>query len=803
MAKPKKNVPPADQTGRAERKKLMKDLSKFKKGSNIKGYKEYVAKMTALDALMEHYSVKNAFGVVPTMDEKAKNDMQKAIKETTEAGEEYLKNAMESKNAGQIENLKSGVPGVVNRLQGMLRRDQESLEQYDPKTPLSLPQVLDASRSNVVFLDRADMEKLGGAQSSRIPITFRGRDGKEYKGFFTKESKAEDTLDEYVNKLLEEAAGKCGTPASRDSIRNMLNAYRATDPQRLNNVSDAQIFWMIANECTERTNKWGGSETRLKVNVLEKKLGMSSKVLGLMGLKALGNAFMAYEKYSDQAKNLGKHFNSALLGMEKDARIDNRNTAMSSVAKLLGQPNLVAKSVNMKFMDENGNVQEGTFMDVADGIDLAAGGEKMRLVNENPFEGRNSGKGLKQMADLQVLDYICGNVDRHQGNMFYKVDENGDVVGVQGIDNDSSFGRFANRGENVHALPSPQDMNVISASMAKKVMGLTPAMLKYTLRGRGLSEEEMEFAAQRLTTLQQAIQEGKTYYKDHPTKKTFEAGHLRVLSDKEFNKLKLRDLHVKKQINIFTMVDLKMQSAIDEYKVSPKFAFDPAAQQGKLRLQEVSAAGRGFTGGNLVSALAGASKLVEDKDKKFKIDDLTNRLHGSSPEFDEMTKAAKKIAEMERELLASPIPPTLYNRRRQEIDEAVAELGKKNDAYLTKKMGDRGVQRLGDLTGKNTYEQARIDHARKIKNFVDAYEKPRLLKDEDIDRMNEQDAQEFRIASELGEMRDRQQAFQLLSEFHKKHNMPTPEEMLAQRQKERQEAQDKQPEAEEPVLGGP
>ena len=52
-------------------------------------------------------------------------------------------------------------------------------------------------------------------------------------------------------------------------------------------------------------------------------------------------------------------------------------------------------------------------------------------------------------------------------------------------------------------------------------------------------------------------------------------------------------------------------------------------------------------------------------------------------------------------------------------------------------------------------------------------------------------------------MQDRQQAFRLLSEIHKKHNMPAPEEMLAQRQKERQEAQDKQPEAEEPVLGGP
>jgi len=59
MAKPKKKVPPADETGRAERKKLMKNLSEYKIGSKIKGYQEYVAKMTALDALMEQYSVKN------------------------------------------------------------------------------------------------------------------------------------------------------------------------------------------------------------------------------------------------------------------------------------------------------------------------------------------------------------------------------------------------------------------------------------------------------------------------------------------------------------------------------------------------------------------------------------------------------------------------------------------------------------------------------------------------------------------------------------------------------------------------
>ena len=34
---------------------------------------------------------------------------------------------------------------------------------------------------------------------------------------------------------------------------------------------------------------------------------------------------------------------------------------------------------------------------------------------------------LKQLADLEALDYICGNVDRHTGNLMYQV-ENGRIV---------------------------------------------------------------------------------------------------------------------------------------------------------------------------------------------------------------------------------------------------------------------------------------------------------------------------------------------------------------------------------------
>ena len=793
---------PADLTGRQQRKRLMKRLGEYKIGKEIKGYEEYVQKMTALDVLMEKYSVKNALGVAPTMDAKAKEAMGKAMEETAAAGEEYLKNAQAAKNAGELDSLKNGVPMIVDRLQGMVRRDRECLEQYDPAYPLSLPQVLETGRSTVIHLEKVDVEEHGGAQNSRIPITFRGRDGKQRKGFFTRETKEENSLDEYVNELLDKAAEKCSTQAGKEQVRGLLKTYRDQDPERRNGLSDAQLFRMLSEDFTQKEELGGGQHRiRLKAGVLEKKLGLSRNTVGLYGFEALGKIFIDYDKRMNEKVNrnlseaeqekqqkriMGEYFND-LLGTEKGARIDNRNSAMSAVAQLLGKPKLIAGAENMRFVDDKGKTVEGTFMDYADGVDLADGGDKMKLVNANPFTGENSYKGLKQMADLQVLDYICGNVDRHQGNMMYITDERGDIVGVQGIDNDTSFGRFVNTDKNVHALPSPADMNVISADMSKKVLGLTPEMLKFTLRGRGLSEDELDFAAKRLTTLQTAIREGEAHYKTHPTDKAFEQGHLRTVENKDFQKLKITQLC---GTNLFGLA-YSMQRSVNEHKAYKKYAFDPQARNKQAGMQQVQAAARGFTGGYLRAALAGAGKLAEDKEKKFKIDDLTTVLRGSSPEFDKMAAAAKKAAEMERELRATPIAPTTYNQRRREIDEAVEELGRTSDAYLEKKMRERKAKSLEELRGKNDYEQARIDHAKRIREFARAYEKPVPLRGEDVTAMTKQDLEEGRIASELGEMQDKQQAMKLVAELYAKQQKPgTPDlETLLQQQKEDREKQ--------------
>ncbi len=132
---------------------------------------------------------------------------------------------------------------------------------------------------------------------------------------------------------------------------------------------------------------------------------------------------------------------------------------------------------------------------------------------------------------------------------------------------------------------------------------------------------------------------------------------------------------------------------------------------------------------------------------------------------------------------------TVYNARRAEIDAAVEQLKTKNEAYLAKKMGEKHVDDLKQLVGKNKYEKARIAHSLKIKAFTDAYQKPPELGEKELSELKEQDAVEFRMAANAAETQDLQQAYKLLQEIHKKHGLAAPEKMKAEQDRQRAEEQ--------------
>ncbi len=145
-------------------------------------------------------------------------------------------------------------------------------------------------------------------------------------------------------------------------------------------------------------------------------------------------------------------------------------------------------------------------------------------------EALNNGPFLKQLTNMQVLDYICGNTDRHLGNMLYQVEyENGvlKAKGVMGIDNDRSLGLLTKKGASTSAfLVPPERMVVISQSALDSINSLDKNKLKLTLKDLNFTDDEISACIRRIGDIKKAVKDKK----------------LRVVQDNEFENLDINDL---------------------------------------------------------------------------------------------------------------------------------------------------------------------------------------------------------------------------------------------------------------------
>ena len=247
------------------------------------------------------------------------------------------------------------------------------------------------------------------------------------------------------------------------------------------------------------------------------------------------------------------------MGIEPEARVDSRNSAMSLVANMLGQPELLARSKPLTVV-YNGQPVEGTFME------LAKGSDRSNISKNDPIlkcskRSYNNAQLLKSIADMQILDYLCGNVDRHGGNLTYIVDNSDPkspkVTGVQGIDNDMSFGvRAMGGGEWFMEGTTPfNDILVISRSMAEKVLAMDADKYIQSLRGQGLESEACLAAERRLRKVQRKIREGEEYFEGTEPEHLVR-GKLRVVNDEEWERIGLDNLASTAQHgNVFSRTD--------------------------------------------------------------------------------------------------------------------------------------------------------------------------------------------------------------------------------------------------------
>ena len=699
----------------SERRKLQDELRNAI-DTKAPGYEDYVKAMEDLNKKMNAYSALDQWGVAKQIDEAGKQELIQEIKTTALAGEKFLKNVKNSKDQ-KVQEL----AGTVRKLQGLMSHDMNLLQQYDPNGPekKSLPELQEDARTATVDIGAKDFEKMSGFQSERIPMTLQDAKGKKISGFFTKASKF--TILPAFNGLLERMNNLAD---DKEFFKDFLNKYRQALAKGNPKAKDYSDEYLIG---TLLKNSSGGQPNFLKTHlakVFDKSVYDINNAFGSRGLTVFTEGLQNIAKTPASYMNL-------MMDMKEGERFDLRNSAMSAVADMLGVPNLIARSHNMKFRDNEGNVVEGTFMDVAKGTDLAGGtNENAQKLSSKPFEGAGK-EGLRQLCDLQVLDYICGNIDRHSGNLVFQLDKDGKIIGVQGIDNDTSFTRLFPKNSDLNDLmTAPKHMRVISKSMADKVKNMDPVMLKFSLRGRGLSEEEMDAAVERLNITKEAISKSEKYYGGtyNPKRKiNADMNHLLILEDKDFKNLDISYLERNKDKEPTSTINevAKLTRIANSYKAGVKAGRTEKKEVKPLNLKEFNATERELLWSKvrenvgMTSQYVNGVYLYNGQKKINSVDDLTNSTHGSSPQWDTMVANMKALNEYNEGAYRKKRPDQILTTQEYLKTRSLwHNLDTSADAYLAKKMKEKGVTDLKDLVGKNDYEKDRIEYAKKIKAYT-------------------------------------------------------------------------------------
>ena len=716
-----------------ERQQLLKQLREMEQPyTDSQLYKNYQESLARLEACMDELCAVNEKGICDPLTREAGEDLLKLMIRTAEAGETFL-GSLED----QEKSLKTPVPGMVNKLQGIMARDFAALMSYDVRNPQSLPEIIEKARTQTVDLNGYKLSTVGNMQSSRIPMTLTNAQNEVRRGMFTKASYVTNVSE--FKQVLENAKQYC-SPEGREELDKVLDNYR--DYLVKNKVQRRDGTLIRSDDSEEHVvgmfNRHLGStfgrhsyplEPKQIQTFLHKFCGIKTRKLSPEAIQSMAEGFASFRG------NIGRDISNWNLELKDGVRVDSRNSCMSAVAGMLGVSHLIARSRNMNFTDENGNVVEGTFMDYGKGLDLSEHPYLFRHLSSNPF--KKKGQLMKQLADLNIVDYLCMNVDRHQGNMLYQVDSKGNLIGVQGIDNDSSFGK---RNVAHHDLKS---LKIISESMARRVGRLTPEMLKFSLRGKGLSAEEMEAAAKRLTILKAQIQKKK----------------IRVVSDEEMSKLDFKDLKPEKYgSNTFETVDQFIKDAKRNGLIS-QGAFVPFQGYSTPSLTAIPTLGRKGTVGGMEDTLRKVAVLTTTKPTG-----LIAKIRGQSQNFTDLENAAKAGRALFEQMSASDkidMKAMLNEPEAKPVLESAratfADISEKAAKYLNGKLEERGVDTLEELRGKNPHEQAHIDYAIRALKLVDEFnahlEGPK----------NEKERGEKTSASELREMEQRKKLWKDMS----------------------------------------
>lgn len=193
-------------------------------------------------------------------------------------------------------------------------------------------------------------------------------------------------------------------------------------------------------------------------------------------------------------------------GQHNDQRyLAGRNVALYRLDKLLGTGVIPrTKQAHVTFAHLENKEETGTLMEKVrgkqmEGKEKQTDGSKLPTIPKVDMATPEVQRGF---SNLQLLDSIAGQVDRHRQNVFIEVGPKGNIVGVKGIDNDYAFGMTTPAMGESGTREWYQGMpKFIDLSTAQHIAGVTEKQVYECLVGL-IHDEEIENTVQRFRVAQ-------------------------------------------------------------------------------------------------------------------------------------------------------------------------------------------------------------------------------------------------------------------------------------------------------------
>ncbi|MCR5627112.1 MAG: hypothetical protein K6F99_07330 [Lachnospiraceae bacterium] len=580
----------------------------------------------------------------------------------------------------------------------------EAMASNDPRPFIS---IIQEGRSGSATVEANEtINTVGGQMNQRIPLSIQNPNGNVEEGFFTPE-KTFKGYDSFRKDHLNDA--KKAFPNKNSPQRKIAQAlcdldYKSMFKILLSETHDDQVV----NHIDYLKNPLNKQEFKTNAGSLEYFNSYYEPLIEKLPQDIRNRMNNAT---SEEGKELREYFMNTLITLKDNcidhymyqqknkipvnSNIDKRNTAMSMVADYLGLGKLIAGSRSFE-VTIKGKTQKGTFMKKAEGEDFntVADGDDLAKIakerEEDPEKAAIDTPELKrQLSDLMVIDYICGNYDRYQKNMLYKTakDANGKVqiVGITGIDNDLSFGGKVNENKESQAnrLVSPSRMRLMRYSTATKILDFKPEKLQFILADMNLSEPEIKAAKERLNNLKKQISTDMKLQNEHPNDKKVSDDHILIIQDAEFENYPIKDLvrnpgdEKTKQDNYFDIVahmekDLyKQRNILPGIKKDFKYA-KAVVDRPAIRFQDAKENPKTVNINEVEQKIKDANAILKNCWKLFVY---------SSGEYRWMEQSVNKLTTRFNELKQKYDPPKISGRDADELESLFRQINRSGKLY--------------------------------------------------------------------------------------------------------------------------